>query len=219
MAKVVDSPQVDLSFPITSVTFCGVKFFGWYHIFQISQKKVLKKCNPKSKSLITRISTIDSWCQSSHLREAKFAVVDIFLQLFPCYFGSRNRYSYGYLGNFHFKKIHPLKIEGFLFQPQQPFTWTLDHIAPDGIFVSLCHVAEAVLDLRVLPGCDQHPTVRRISPQLVSWFLDWLMGNEGSCVAKIWSYSAIEILDAIGLSMIRVTFCSQKIYNIVNIVV
>lgn len=42
------------------------------------------------------------------------------------------------------------KNEGFLFQPHLPFTWTSKHTAPDGIFVSLRHVAEAVLDLRVL---------------------------------------------------------------------
>ena len=89
---------------------------------------------------------------------------------------------------------HVQKNEDSSSKPQQPFTWTLDHIAPDGIFVSLRHVAEAVLDLRVLR--HQHPRVRRISPKLVT--TNGVTHGEQRLMT--------ECCRAIGLSLIRVTF-------------
>lgn len=88
---------------------------------------------------------------------------------------------------------------------QQPLTWTSKHIAPDGIFVSLRHVAEAVLDLRVLR--HQHRRVRRITPQLVI-----TNGLTHSYIdLYIYIQNAREILDVIGLSVNRVTFSPKRL--------
>ena len=71
MAKVVDSPQVDLSLPITSVTFCGVKFL-WLISYRPNISQINpKKCNPKSKSLKSSFSTFGSktLCSSNYLEK------------------------------------------------------------------------------------------------------------------------------------------------------
>ena len=92
--------------------------------------------------------------------------------------------SYGYLGNYHFEQIYPIILskekKDSLFQTPAALHLDLsDHIAPDGIFVALRHVAEAVLDLRVLRR--QHRRVRRISPP--GWSSQMVCLKTGSCVA------------------------------------